>query len=68
MTTPQMRDLEKTGGAFTRAARLLGLKSHKNLLSIINSRHQELMSKRLPVRKRKQHLIVHPKRKRKQPN
>lgn len=57
------RALEESGGAVTRAARLLGFKNHQSLTSIINTRHQELLANRLPVRQRRQHMIIHPKRK-----
>ena len=60
--------LNETGGAITKAARLLGFNHHQSLASIIASRHKDLMSKRLPPRKRRQHLLIHPKRNRKQPN
>lgn len=60
------RALEDSGGSVTRAARLLGFKNHQSLISIIDTRHKELLAKRLPVRPRRQHLIAHPKRKRKQ--
>ena len=59
------RALEESGGAVTRAARLLGFKNHQSLISIIGARHKELLTKRLPARRRRQHLIDHPKRKRK---
>jgi len=59
--------LNQSGGSVTKAARLLGFKHHQSLVAIIDTRHSELLSKRLPVRKRRQHLMAHPKRKPKQP-
>lgn len=59
--------LKESGGSVTRAARLLGFKNHQSLTAIINSRHKELLTKRLPVRPRRKHLLAHPKRKTKQP-
>ena len=60
--------LDQCGGSVTKAARLLGLGHHQSLSAIIGTRHKELLTKRLPVRKRRQHLMAHPKRKKKQPN
>jgi len=57
--------LKETGGLVTRAARLLGFKHHQSLISLINIRHQNLLDARSPVRKRRHHLMVHPKRRRK---
>jgi tetratricopeptide (TPR) repeat protein len=53
--------LRETGGKVTRAARLLGFKNHQSLISIINTRHKELLARRSPIRKRRQHLMTHPK-------
>lgn len=59
--------LKETGGAVTAAARLLGLKHHQTLITLIGSRHKDLIETgaRAPVRPRRQHLIVHPKRRKK---
>lgn len=57
--------LKDAAGMVTRAARLLGFNHHQSLVSLINSRHKDLLETRLPVRQRRQHLIAHPKRKRK---
>lgn len=54
--------LQETGGLVTRAARLLGFKHHQSLISLINIRHKDLLETRSDVRKRRRHLIVHPKR------
>jgi tetratricopeptide (TPR) repeat protein len=55
-------------GSVTRAARLLGFNHHQSLISLIASRHSELLTVRSPVHKRRQHLMSHPKRKKKQEN
>src|SRR5260370_636369 len=57
--------LNETGGLVTQAARLLGFKHHQSLVSLIDSRHRDLLTTRSAVRKRRHHLIVHPKRKKK---
>jgi tetratricopeptide (TPR) repeat protein len=59
--------LNQSGGSVTKAARLLGFRHHQSLAAIIDTRHRELLTKRLPVRKRREHLMAHPKRKPKQP-
>jgi len=51
------RALKDAGGAVTRAARLLGFRHHQSLISIINSRHKELLKSRSAVRKRRRHII-----------
>jgi tetratricopeptide (TPR) repeat protein len=60
--------LKETGGKVTAAARILGFAHHQSLISLISSRHQELIETgaRAPIRKRRHHLLEHPKRKRKQ--
>lgn len=58
--------LKQTGGKVTAAARLLGFRHHQNLIAIINSRHKDLLETRSKVRKRRKHLMNHPKRKKKQ--
>ena len=62
------RALDETGGKVTAAARLLGFNHHQSLIALIESRHKDLLTKRSPVRKRRHHLMVHPKRKPKQSN
>jgi len=57
--------LKESGGMVTRAARLLGFNHHQSLSSLINTRHKELLQRRSPVRKRRKHLMAHPKRKKK---
>lgn len=51
------RALRDTGGSVTRAARLLGFRHHQSLISLINSRHTELLKTRTAVRKRRRHLF-----------
>ncbi|MDX6404619.1 MAG: two-component system, OmpR family, response regulator TrcR [Blastocatellia bacterium] len=59
--------LKQTGGKVTAAARLLGFKHHQSLISLIASRHKELIETgaRTAVRARRHHIIAHPKRARK---
>jgi CheY-like chemotaxis protein/tetratricopeptide (TPR) repeat protein len=59
--------LMETDGSVTRAARLLGFRHHQSLTSLIASRHKELLTTRSPVRPRRRHLIVHPKRRKRKP-
>jgi hypothetical protein len=51
----------------TAAARLLGFRHHQSLISLIASRHKELIETgaRKAVRARRHHIIAHPKRARK---
>ena len=51
------RGLRHSGGSVTRAARLLGFRHHQSLVSLINSRHKELLKTRSPVRKRRHHIF-----------
>jgi len=51
------RALRDAGGVVTRAARLLGFKHHQSLISLINTRHKELLKTRSAVRKRRRHLF-----------
>jgi len=51
--------LKESGGSVTRAARLLGFRHHQSLVTIINTRHRDLLEMRSAVRPRKQHLINH---------
>jgi len=51
------RALRDAGGSVTRAARLLGFKHHQSLISLINSRHKELLKTRSAVRQRRQHIF-----------
>jgi CheY-like chemotaxis protein len=56
------RALRDAGGSVTRAARLLGFRHHQSLVSLINSRHKELLKIRSAVRKRRQHLFSPPRK------
>ena len=56
------RALRDAGGSVTRAARLLGFNHHQSLISLINSRHKELLKTRTAVRKRRRHLFSEPRK------
>jgi hypothetical protein len=51
------RALRDTGGAVTKAARLLGFNHHQSLIALINSRHKGLLGVRSAVRKRRHSII-----------
>jgi CheY-like chemotaxis protein/Tfp pilus assembly protein PilF len=59
------RALRDAGGSVTRAARLLGFRHHQSLISLINSRHKELLKTRSPVRKRRRHIFSEPRKSKK---
>lgn len=59
--------LKDSGGKVTPAARFLGFSNHQSLVAMIGSRHKDLLKTRTAVRKRRHHLMEHPKRKKKQP-
>lgn len=48
--------LVEAGGSVTRAAKALKL-THQGLCYIINHRHQDLLTKRAPIRKRRKSII-----------
>ncbi len=56
------RALRDSNGSVTRAARLLGFKHHQSLISLINSRHKELLKTRTAVRKRRRHIFSKPRK------
>jgi CheY-like chemotaxis protein/tetratricopeptide (TPR) repeat protein len=56
------RALRDSGGAVTKAAHLLGFKHHQSLISLINSRHRDLLVQRSAVRPRRSHLFSKPRR------
>jgi len=56
------RALREANGSVTRAARLLGFKHHQSLISLINSRHKELLKTRTAVRKRRRHIFSKPRK------
>jgi CheY-like chemotaxis protein len=51
------RALRDSGGAVTKAARLLGFRHHQSLIALINSRHKDLLKTRSAVRRRRSHLF-----------
>jgi len=55
------RALREAEGSVTKASRLLGFKHHQSLISLINTRHQELLQTRSAVRKRRRPIISKPK-------
>ena len=52
------RALKDAGGAVSRAAQLLGMKHHNNLVSILNTRHRELLDERKPIVTRRRSIIT----------
>ena len=56
------RALRDAGGSVTRAARLLGFRHHQSLISLINSRHKDLLKTRSAVRRRRRHLFSQPRK------
>ena len=56
------RALRDSGGAVTKAAHLLGFRHHQSLISLINSRHRDLLGQRSAVRPRRSHLFSKPRR------
>lgn len=56
------RALRDSGGAVTKAAHMLGFKHHQSLISLINSRHRDLLGQRSAVRARRSHLFSKPRR------
>src|SRR5205085_6304281 len=54
------RALRDAGGSVTKAARLLGFRHHQSLISLINTRHKELLSARTKIRKRRRRLFSRP--------
>lgn len=56
------RSLRDAGGAVTKAAHLLGFKHHQSLISLINSRHRDLLMQRSAVRPRRSHLFSKPRK------
>ena len=49
--------LRESRGRVSAAARLLGLKHHQSLMTMINSRHKDLLAARLPAQKRHKSII-----------
>ncbi|HBB95272.1 MAG TPA: hypothetical protein DC054_07755 [Blastocatellia bacterium] len=50
------RALRDAGGSVTKAAHFLGFKHHQSLISILSTRHQDLLNARSTIRKRRKHL------------
>jgi tetratricopeptide (TPR) repeat protein len=57
-----VRALKDAGGVVSRAAQLLGMKHHNNLVSILNTRHHELLGERKPIVARRRSLVTRRKR------
>jgi len=51
------RALRDADGSVTKASRLLGFKHHQSLISLINTRHKDLLKTRTKVRKRRRPLF-----------
>src|SRR5882762_9699063 len=56
------RALRDAGGSVTKAAHLLGFKHHQSLISLLNTRHKELLKARTTIRRRRRHLFSPPNR------
>ena len=54
------RALTDSGGVVSRAAYLLGFKHHQSLITLINSRHRDLLGLRSPVRIRRRSVMWKP--------
>jgi len=51
------RALRDAGGSVTKAAHLLGFKHHQSLISLLNTRHKDLLKTRTAVRRRRRALF-----------
>ena len=51
------RALRDSGGAVTKAARLLGLNNHQSLIAVLNGRHRDLLGVRTAVRIRRRAIM-----------
>jgi len=51
------RALRDANGSVTKASRLLGFKHHQSLISLINTRHKDLLHTRSTIRRRRHHLF-----------
>ena len=51
------RALREGRGSVSKASRWLGFRHHQSLISLINTRHRELLKTRSVVRKRRRHII-----------
>ncbi len=61
------RALRDAGGSVTKASQLLGFHHHQSLISLLNSRHREMLPQRSVVRRRHRHLFSKPTSKKKSP-
>ncbi|HXT63017.1 MAG TPA: response regulator [Pyrinomonadaceae bacterium] len=55
------RALRDAGGSVTQASKLLGLKHHQSLISLLESRHRDLVEQRSIKKRRRHHLFSKPK-------
>jgi CheY-like chemotaxis protein len=61
------RALRDAAGSVTKASQLLGFHHHQSLISLLNSRHREMLPQRSAVRRRHRHLFSKPAGKKKSP-
>ena len=61
------RALRDAGGVVSRAAKLLGMKHHNNLVSILNTRHRELLGERKPIVARRRSFTARRKQQSREP-
>jgi tetratricopeptide (TPR) repeat protein len=54
------RALREAEGSVTKAAKLLGFRHHQSLISLLNTRHYDLIGKRSVARKRRRHIVTKP--------
>ena len=59
------RALREAEGSVTKAAKLLGFRHHQSLISLLNTRHHDLIGKRSVARKRRRHIVTKPQNNRK---
>jgi tetratricopeptide (TPR) repeat protein len=52
------RALREAEGSVTKAAKLLGFRHHQSLISLLNTRHKDLIGKRSVARKRRRHIVT----------
>ena len=57
------RALRDAGGSVTKASKLLGFHHHQSLISLLNSRHREMVPQRSRARRRHRHLFSKPAKK-----
>lgn len=54
------RALRDAEGSVTKAAKLLGFRHHQSLISLLNTRHRDLLGQRSIARKRRRHIVTKP--------